>query len=179
MDNIKNTLNDISPIDEDIFIENHFDETEHIFNDCISNNLLPKWMMTFNYDEKKKCLDDIYNMIYVEGTTDNSISKIFFKFLVENIKTYEEYQFYINWIPYAPIFCSSEKYQEYKKFYTMLKQNIPLKDFVSKGILPEWIHDTNSAYVYLYLEYEEIDKQWKINENVFRQYMSRYTNRFL
>lgn len=168
---LRMTSREILMSTEDITVENTSDEHEYVFNDCVMNNLLPKWMIQISLEDKTKVLQSIHRLLWQH---QGQIEKNFYTFLNSNISSLEEFWDYINWKPRPPIFCTKEKYIEYKKIYSHIINNGSLIDLTKHGIIPTWIKDTKSALMYIYLEYESNKKLWKLNEDTFRKVIDDY-----
>lgn len=160
---------------EDIIINNTIDENECVFNDCVMNNLFPKWMLQIKIEDKIRVLKSIHELLWQHS---GQVEKQFYTFITSNISSMEEFWDYVNWKPRPPIFCTKEKYIEYKKIYMHIMNNIPLEDLSRCGIIPSWINDTKSALLYTYLEYESKNKYWKLNEEEFKRVMLEYDDLF-
>lgn len=160
---------------EDIIVNDTLDENEYIFNDCVMNHLFPKWMLQMSLEDKAKVLQSVYRLLWQHP---GQIEKQFYAFINSNISNLEEFWDYINWKPRPPIFCTKEKYIEYKKIYLHIINNEPLTDLIKCGIIPSWINDVKSALLYTYLEYESKNKLWKLNEEAFKRIMTEYDELF-
>lgn len=141
------------------------DKSMYTFNECLTKGILPYWMLTLRRDEKILAMDSIYDLI---GNVNNTtIQNKLHKFIANNITSMQEFKEYIAWKPRPPIYCTKEKFLEYRKMYQKLCQGKPLSYFHRYGIMPRWIRNIESAKIFLYLEYEVQDKLWKQDEAEF------------
>lgn len=161
-------------------------DDEMVIDDCIMNKILPYWMLELPVDDKIKLTNMLHGVIakHVYGDDEmadtryssqlKKIEKLFYTFINENIHGMSEFVEYLEWKPRPPVYCTAEKYNEYKQIYMYLLDEEPLENLYTNGILPCWITDIKSALLYIYLEYESDHKMWKINETEFNKYLQDY-----
>lgn len=143
---------------EEVFTSETICETEMIFNDYVMNNLFPKWMLNLSLEEKKKIMESVYKLLC---NYQKEIGIKFYKFVSSNIETLEEFWEYLEWKPKPPIYCTKNKYEEYKDIYKYIVDDKPLSELIQRGILPDWVNNKKIALSYIYLEYECQNKRWK------------------
>lgn len=159
-------IRDVLTFDGNIEMENNPNRIEALFNDCIITQIFPQWMMTLTIEKKTDVLNNIYQII----KDYNPEMKIkLFDFMCENIKSYDDFVKYLNWKPNLPIFCTAKKFLEYKNIYESINTENDINKFYESGIFPDWIHTVDDARNFLFLDYEYLTKDWKLNEITFRQ----------
>lgn len=138
---------------------------DYLFTECIYKKLVPYWMIDLPRETQIDVLRNIYDLVGNIPRCDLHIN--FHKFLSSNIHNLSEFNEYIEWKPRPPVFCTPEKFKEYKRQYQKICNGKPLSYFHRYGIIPIWVRDIDSAKIFLYLEYERQDKMWKVNETTF------------
>jgi hypothetical protein len=161
-DNIPNEL-----FPNSLMYENNNSPQEMLLSKYVVNNMFPKWIMDLSEQEQKELLRISYS--FMNGLEHTVLLKNILQFINKNIRTYDEYIEYFSWKPRPPIFCSFMKYAEYRTLYHLVTES-NLESLIQQGIFPKWIVDKKSAFIFLYLEYEITEKNWKTNRTVFNRY---------
>lgn len=156
---------------ESIEIKCNNEPNDIVFNDCIMHQMFPKWMLNIPIDTKKIIMNDVYQLL---KPFSKKIETNFFDFVTDNITSLDEFWEYMKWKPRPPIFCTKEKFVEYRTIYRHIINCKPLDELKQYGIIPHWIDNIKSALLYTYLEYESLNKDWKINKRIFDQIMTEY-----
>jgi len=175
---IDTAINDIMMMPSNVMCDNKYDVYEMTLSRLIYYGILPKWMLSLNLSESKRILNMLYKTQYKGACMRFKYAMMMYKFINVNIKNMDEFDEYVRWTPVPPIVCKGNKFVEYRTLYRQLKNTGSIDKLKEDNIIPEWIDNINTAFTYIYFEYENKYKEWKFSKETFEMQRRELGNIF-